>query len=223
MIRLLIADDQDLVRTGFRMIVEGEQDLHVVAEAADGRAAVNLARQHQPDVVLMDIQMPVTDGIQATRELTADADGPRVLILTTFDLDEYVYSALQAGASGFLLKDTKADQLVEAIRTIHAGDALLAPSVTRRLIAHFAAQQARPPSPSTLLAVLTGREREILTLIATGLSNQEISGKLYISEGTVKTHIGRIFTKLDLRDRAQAVIAAYDAGLVSPARTAIRK
>jgi DNA-binding NarL/FixJ family response regulator len=222
MIRLLIADDQDLVRTGFRMIVEGEQDLHVVAEAADGRAAVNLARQHQPDVVLMDIQMPVTDGIQATRELTADADGPRVLILTTFDLDEYVYSALQAGASGFLLKDTKADQLVEAIRTIHAGDALLAPSVTRRLIAHFAAQQARPPSPSTLLDVLTDREREILTLIATGLSNQEISGKLYISEGTVKTHIGRIFTKLDLRDRAQAVIAAYDAGLVSPARTASR-
>jgi DNA-binding NarL/FixJ family response regulator len=222
MIRLLIADDQDLVRTGFRMIVEGEQDLHVVAEAADGRAAVNLARHHQPDVVLMDIQMPVTDGIQATRELTAEPEGPRVLILTTFDLDEYVYCALEAGASGFLLKDTKADRLVEAIRTIHAGDALLAPSVTRRLIAHFAARRSRASTWSTRLDVLTDREREILTLIATGLSNQEISNQLYISEGTVKTHVGRIFSKLHLRDRAQAVIAAYDAGLVSPASAPTR-
>jgi len=215
-IRLLIADDQDLVRTGFRMIVEGEPDLHVVAEAADGRAAVGLARQHQPDVVLMDIQMPVADGIQATRELTADANGPKILILTTFDLDEYVYGALRAGASGFLLKDTRADQLVEAIRTIHSGDALLAPSVTRRLIGHFAAQPAQGPSIVPSLDALTGREVEILTLIATGLSNQEISQQLFISEGTVKTHIGRIFMKLNARDRAQAVIAAYDAGLVRP-------
>jgi DNA-binding NarL/FixJ family response regulator len=217
-IRLLIADDQDLVRTGFRMIVEGEPDLCVVAEAADGGAAVDLARQHQPDVVLMDIQMPTTDGIQATRELAAEADRPRVLILTTFDLDEYVFGALQAGASGFLLKDTKADVLVDAIRTIHAGDALLAPAITRRLIGHFVARQARPVSAPVSVDTLTHREREILTLIATGLSNQEISAHLYITEGTVKTHVGRIFTKLNVRDRAQAVIAAYDAGLVAPAQ-----
>jgi DNA-binding NarL/FixJ family response regulator len=160
--------------------------------------------------------MPVVDGINATRELTTDIDTPKVLILTTFDLDEYVYAALRAGASGFLLKDTKADRLVDAIRTVHAGDALLAPSVTRRLIGHFAAQPV-PQSTPTALDALTDREREILTLIATGLSNQEISAQLFISEGTVKTHVGRVFTKLDLRDRAQAVIAAYEAGLVTPA------
>lgn len=215
MIRVLIADDQDLVRTGLRMIVDGEPDLHVVADAADGRSAIDLTLQHRPDVVLMDIQMPGVDGIQATRELATVIDSPRVLILTTFDLDEYVYAALRAGASGFLLKDTKADRLTDGIRTVHAGDALLAPSVTRRLIGHFAAQ---PSARSTVPALdaLTGREREILTLIATGLSNQEISACLFITEGTVKTHVGRIFTKLDLRDRAQAVIAAYEAGLVTP-------
>ena len=216
MIRVLIADDQDLVRTGLRMIVDGEPDLQVVADAADGRSAVDLARQHNPDVVLMDIQMPGVDGIHATRELAADSDNPKVLILTTFDLDEYVFAALRAGASGFLLKDTKADRLVDAIRTVHAGDALLAPSVTRRLIGHFAAQPATP-STRPALDALTDRELEILTLIANGLSNQEISARLFISEGTVKTHVGRIFTKLDLRDRAQAVIAAYEAGLVTPA------
>jgi DNA-binding NarL/FixJ family response regulator len=216
MIRVLIADDQDLVRTGFRMIVDGEHDLEVVADAADGRRAVDLARQHRPDVVLMDIQMPVVDGISATRELTTDIDSPKVLILTTFDLDEYVYAALRAGASGFLLKDTKADRLVDAIRAVHAGDALLAPSVTRRLIGHFAAQTV-PQSAPAAVEMLTEREREILTLIATGLSNHEISAQLFISEGTVKTHVGRIFTKLDVRDRAQAVIAAYEAGLVTPA------
>ncbi len=216
MIRLLIADDQDLVRTGFRMIVEGEPDLTVVAEARDGREAVALARQHQPDVILMDIRMPVIDGIQATRDITRDSGGSRVLILTTFDLDEYVFDALRAGASGFLLKDAKADQLVEAIRTVHAGDALLAPTVTRRLVAHFLAQGPQPNNDSRL-EVLTDREREILVLIAKGLSNQEIGTALFISEGTVKTHVGRIFNKLDLRDRSQAVIAAYESGLVKAA------
>jgi DNA-binding NarL/FixJ family response regulator len=218
-IRLLIADDQDLVRTGFRMIVEGEPDLTVVAEARDGREAVSLASQHQPDVILMDIRMPVVDGIQATRDIAADRDGPRVLILTTFDLDEYVFDALRAGASGFLLKDAKADQLVEAIRTVHAGDALLAPTVTRRLVAHFLAQGAQQPRDDAQLEILTDREREILTLVAKGLSNREIGTALFISEGTVKTHIGRIFNKLDLRDRSQAVIAAYESGLVRPAAT----
>jgi DNA-binding NarL/FixJ family response regulator len=214
-IRLLIADDQDLVRTGFRVILDGEPDLAVVAEARDGREATALARQQRPDVILMDIRMPLVDGIEATRAILGDGGSSRVLILTTFDLDEYVYAALRAGASGFLLKDAKADHLIDAIRTVHAGDALLAPSVTRRLISHFLTAAPSDPVPVTL-DVLTSREREILTLIAKGLSNQEIGSTLFISEGTVKTHVGRIFAKLEVRDRAQAVITAYESGLVSP-------
>jgi DNA-binding NarL/FixJ family response regulator len=214
-IRLLIADDQDLVRTGFRVILDGEPDLAVVAEARDGREATALARQQRPDVILMDIRMPLVDGIEATRAILGDGGSSRVLILTTFDLDEYVYAALRAGASGFLLKDAKADHLIDAIRTVHAGDALLAPSVTRRLISHFLTAAPSDTVPVTL-DVLTSREREILTLIAKGLSNQEIGSTLFISEGTVKTHVGRIFAKLDVRDRAQAVITAYESGLVSP-------
>jgi DNA-binding NarL/FixJ family response regulator len=205
-----------LVRTGFRVILDGEPDLSVVAEARDGREAINLARQHRPDVVLMDIRMPVVDGIEATRDILGEGMTARVLILTTFDLDEYVYAALRAGASGFLLKDAKADHLIDAIHTVHAGEALLAPSVTRRLITHFL---STAPAPTTAaLDALTGREREILTLIAKGLSNQEIGLALFISEGTVKTHIGRIFAKLEVRDRAQAVITAYESGLVTPGR-----
>lgn len=215
MIRVLIADDQALVRTGFRMILDGEDDLQVVGEARDGQEAVELARRDGPDVVLMDVRMPIVDGIQATRELTASGEASKVLILTTFDLDEYVYSALAAGASGFLLKDVKASTLVDAVRTVHAGDALIAPSATRRLITRFVAQRPRPAS-SNPVSSLTPREREILTLVAKGLSNQEIAALTFISEGTVKTHVGRIFTKLDARDRVQAVIAAYDAGLVTP-------
>jgi DNA-binding NarL/FixJ family response regulator len=214
-IRLLIADDQDLVRTGFRVILDGEPDLAVVAEARDGREATALARQQRPDVILMDIRMPLVDGIEATRAILGDGGSSRVLILTTFDLDEYVYAALRAGASGFLLKDAKADHLIDAIRTVHAGDALLAPSVTRRLISHFLTAAPSDTVPVTL-DVLTSREREILTLIAKGLSNQEIGSTLFISEGTVKTHVGRIFAKLEVRDRAQAVITAYESGLVSP-------
>jgi DNA-binding NarL/FixJ family response regulator len=211
-IRLLIADDQDLVRTGFRAILEGETDLSVVAEARDGREATALARQHRPDVILMDIRMPL---VEATREILGSGLTSRVLILTTFDLDEYVYDALRAGASGFLLKDAKADHLIDAIRTVHAGEALLAPTVTRRLISHFLTA-APSRSTSTTLDALTDREREILIQIAKGLSNQEIGRALFISEGTVKTHIGRIFAKLDVRDRAQAVITAYESGLVTP-------
>ncbi len=216
MIRVLIADDQELVRTGFRLILQGEPDIDVVGEAADGAAAVRLAQQAAPDVVLMDIRMPVLDGIAATRELTREDSLVRVVILTTFDLDDYVYSALAAGASGFLLKDVKASVLADAIRTAHRGEALLAPSVTKRLIARFVAQ--RPVEPATTAAVdaLTDREREVLTLIARGLSNADIAAALVVSPATVKTHVSRIFAKLDVRDRAQAVIAAYNTGLVSP-------
>lgn len=214
MIRVLIADDQDLVRTGFRLILTGEPDLDVVGEASDGSAAARLAAQLEPDIVLMDIRMPVLDGIAATRQILRTRAETRVVILTTFDLDEYVYDALAAGASGFLLKDVKAASLAEAIRTVHAGDALLAPSVTRRLVERFVSQQpAVTVTPSTV-AALTDREREVLVLIARGLSNSDIANALFLSSATVKTHIGRIFTKLEVRDRAQAVIAAYNAGLV---------
>jgi DNA-binding NarL/FixJ family response regulator len=216
-IRVLIADDQELVRTGFRMILQAEPDLHIVAEARDGQEAVALVGRTRPDVVLLDIRMPVLDGIQATAALAASAHNPKVLILTTFDLDEYVYGALTAGASGFLLKDVKAAVLADAIRTVHAGDALLAPSATRRLIAQFIARQPRPRPSSPAVESLTARERDILALIAKGLSNQEIAAASFIGEGTVKTHVGRIFAKLNVRDRAQAVIAAFDAGLAMPA------
>jgi DNA-binding NarL/FixJ family response regulator len=216
---VLLADDQVLVRTGLRMIIDDEADLDVVGEAADGHEAISRAQQLRPDVVLMDIRMPGLDGISATREiLRRPGVAGRVLILTTFDADEHVYSALAAGASGFLLKDTKADVLTDAIRTVHAGDALLAPGVTRRLVARFVAagRGAVPDDRAARLGVLTAREREVLVMVARGLSNHEIAQILVLSEATVKTHLGRIFTKLDLRDRAQAVVLAYETGLVTP-------
>jgi len=217
--RCLIADDQAMVREGFAAVLDSQPGLLVVGQAADGADAVRQSRQLEPDVVLMDVRMPVMDGLQATRQIlgaAASPDRPRVLMLTTFDLDEYVYEALRAGASGFLLKDATAAELIHAVRVVAAGDALLAPSVTRRLIADFARQPrpARPLPPS--LGALTQRETEVLRLIAHGLSNTEISSTLVIAEQTTKTHIGRILAKLDLRDRAQAVVLAYETGLVAP-------
>jgi DNA-binding NarL/FixJ family response regulator len=217
-IRVLLADDQALIRTGFRLILASEPGLEVVGEAADGRQAIDLARRVRPDVVLMDIRMPNVDGVEATRALAGPGiqDPVKVLILTTFDLDEYVVEALQAGASGFLLKDTPPEELVHAIHVVASGDALLAPSVTRRLLDRFASQrlphQRLPPG----LADLTERELEVLKLIARGLSNAEIAEALVLGETTVKTHVSRILSKLDLRDRVQAVVAAYEAGLVQP-------
>jgi len=223
MISCLIADDQAMVREGFGALLAAQPGITVTGLAADGAEAVRLARQLRPSVVLMDVRMPVLDGLQATRELLkdhADQDGPKVLMLTTFDLDEYVYEALRAGASGFLLKDAPAAELTRAVRVVAAGDALLAPSVTRRLIADFA---KRPPARGTVTATLgppqsplTPREEEVLTLIARGLSNAEISDTLVIAEQTTKTHVGRILMKLQLRDRAQAVVFAYESGLVTP-------
>lgn len=212
MIRVLIVDDQPVVRAGFETILGNEPDIEVVGTAGDGAEAVARAREAKPDVVLMDVRMPNMDGIQATERL-AGGD-VRVLILTTFDLDEYVYGALRAGASGFLLKDVPRDELVRAVRTVAAGDALLAPSVTRRLIAEFA--QRTPPLEPPTLDALTPREREVLELIAKGMSNTEIGEHLFIGEATVKTHVGNILMKLALRDRVQAVIVAYEAGLVRP-------
>jgi len=214
-IRILIADDQALVRTGFRVIVGAEPDLEVVGEASDGREAVEAVRTLRPDVVLMDIRMPGGDGIDATRRLTHEHPTSRVLILTTFDVDEYVYEALRAGASGFLLKDAGADELLHAIRVIAAGDALLSPSITRRLIADFAKRPARSERPAAL-ADLTARELEVLRLLARGLSNSEIATELVVGDATVKTHVARIFAKLDVHDRAQAVVLAYESGLVEP-------
>jgi DNA-binding NarL/FixJ family response regulator len=217
-IRVLVADDQTLVRAGFRVLVESAPDLEVVGEAGDGVEAVELARRELPDVVLMDIRMPVMDGLEATRRIVAldRAEGIRVLVLTTFDLDEYVYEALQAGASGFLLKDTPPADLLAAIRVVAAGDALLAPGVTRRLIAEF----ARRPEPSAVapaaLAALTDREREVLALVARGLSNAEIAELLVVSGATAKTHVSRVLAKLGARDRAQLVMLAYETGLVTP-------
>jgi DNA-binding NarL/FixJ family response regulator len=217
-IRLLIVDDQVLVRTGFRMILEAEPDLEIVGEAANGEEAVAEARRLRPDVVLMDIRMPRMDGVEATRQLaTRDADGLRVLILTTFDLDEYVLEALRAGASGFLLKDVPPEDLIDAIRVVADGDALIAPSVTRRLLDRFA--ELSPPVERTAPAgmnQLTEREVEVLRQMARGLSNAEIAGELYVSETTVKTHVGRVLMKLGLRDRVQAVVLAYESGLVQP-------
>jgi DNA-binding NarL/FixJ family response regulator len=218
MISCLIADDQAMVREGFGALLAAQPGISVAGLAADGAEAVRLARQVRPDVVLMDVRMPVLDGLAAARQLLAGDGGPKVLMLTTFDLDEYVYEALRAGASGFLLKDAPTAELVHAVRVVAAGDALLAPSVTRRLIADFA---KRPPPASAAsqrgpLSELTPREAEVLTLIARGMSNAEISETLVIAEQTTKTHVGRILMKLQLRDRAQAVVFAYESGLITP-------
>jgi DNA-binding NarL/FixJ family response regulator len=218
-IRVLVVDDQALLRGSFRLLVESAPGMIVVGEAANGTEAVLLARDAHPDVVLMDVRMPAMDGIQATREICARSSA-RVLILTMFDLDEFVYAALRAGASGFLLKDTPPTELLSAISIVARGDALLAPAITRRLIADFARiPESAPPRPP-VLNDLTQREREVLTLVARGLSNTEISSQLCVSLPTVKTHVGRLLSKLCARDRAQLVIAAYEAGLVSPARSA---
>jgi DNA-binding NarL/FixJ family response regulator len=218
-IRVLLCDDQALVRSGFRMILEARPGLQVVGEAEDGAQAVRLAAQTQPDVILMDVRMPHLDGVEATRQIVAAGSPARILVLTTYDLDEYVYAAIRAGASGFLLKDVQPAQLAEAIRVIAAGDALLAPSVTRRLLGQFArtlpGPRASRASPAALSA-LTERETEVLRLLAAGLSNAELAGRLYISEATVKSHVSSLLRKLGLRDRVQAVILAYDTGLVTP-------
>ncbi|MEU4246479.1 response regulator transcription factor [Amycolatopsis sp. NPDC026612] len=216
MIRVLLVDDQRLVRAGFRSILDGEDDIAVVAEAADGREALQAAHEHHPDVVLMDIRMPVLDGLAATRHLLEDPGvHTKVVILTTFDLDEDVYGALRAGASGFLVKDTEPEELIHAVRVVARGDALLAPSITRRLIAEFAARVTRPV-PSPALDRLTGREREVLTLVAAGLSNDEIARELTLSPATAKTHVSRIMTKTGTHDRAQLVVLAYESGAVTP-------
>jgi DNA-binding NarL/FixJ family response regulator len=217
-IRVVIADDQTLVHAGFRVLLESDPDIEVVGEAANGAVAVELARAHMPDVILMDVRMPVMDGIEATRRIAGSEEtaNVRVLILTTFDLDEYVYEALRAGASGFLLKDTEPTELLEAVRVVARGDALLAPTVTRRLIAEFASR----PEPQRIvpddLAALIEREREVLALIARGLSNDEIAETLVVSPATAKTHVSRVMGKLDARDRAQLVVIAYESGLVQP-------
>jgi DNA-binding NarL/FixJ family response regulator len=218
-IRLLVADDQELVRAGFAAVLTTQADFDVVAEAANGREAVRLARAHRPDVILMDVRMPVLDGIAATRELCADrASTARVLVLTTFDLDEYVLAALRAGASGFLLKDTPREALYAAVRTVAAGEALLAPSVTRRLIERHL-RLADPPAELTArLDRLTGREREVLMHIARGLSNADIATKMYLGEATVRTHVGHVFAKIGARDRAQAVVFAYESGHIHPGK-----
>jgi DNA-binding NarL/FixJ family response regulator len=219
-VRIVVADDHDVVRSGFASLLDTQPDLSVVGTAPDGLEAVRLGRELEPDVVLMDVRMPGLDGIQATRQLTAHGShAPRILILTTFDLDEYVYEALRAGASGFLLKDVTAETLFHAVRVIAAGDALLAPGITRRLISEFAAradQQHSPSSPFPGLAELTPRETEVLRLIAEGLSNAEIASRLVVTEETVKTHVSRVLGKLGLRDRTQAVVLAYETGLVVP-------
>ncbi len=214
MIRVLIADDQSLVRTGFRLILSGEADIEVVGEAGDGAEAIAIARETQPDVVLMDVRMPGVDGIEATRALVTREAGPRVLVLTTFDLDDVVYDALRAGASGFLLKDAPEERLLTAIRVVAEGGSLFAPSVTRRLIEEFS-RRARP-SPPAAVDELTPREVEVLKLVAQGLSNGEIAALLVVSEHTVKTHVAHLLRKLDLRDRTQAVVTAYESGLVKP-------
>jgi DNA-binding NarL/FixJ family response regulator len=209
-----VVDDQEVVRAGFSALLDTQPDFTVVGTARDGAEAVALCREQRPDVVLMDVRMPVMDGIAATGAITAAAGAPRVLVLTTFDLDEHVYDALSAGASGFLLKDVTAERLFDGVRVVAAGEALLAPTVTRRLIAEFARQRPRPPSGP--LRALTPRETDVLRLIAEGLSNPEIADRLVVSEETVKTHFSRILAKLGLRDRTQAVVAAYESGLVVP-------
>jgi DNA-binding NarL/FixJ family response regulator len=214
MITVLIVDDQAMVRGGLRLILEAEDDINVIAEAENGEEGVRLARRETPDVVLMDVRMPVMDGLEATRQITEQIERTRVIVLTTFDLDEYVYGALRNGASGFLLKDADGDQLVEAVRVIASGDALIAPSVTRRLISEFADRPALAEIKG--IDELTEREVEVLGLVAKGLANSEIGETLFISESTVKTHVSHILTKLQLRDRVQAVVAAYESGLATP-------
>jgi DNA-binding NarL/FixJ family response regulator len=213
MIRVVLVDDDALIREGLRMIIDQAGDLEVVATAGNGEEALSIAAEHRPDVILMDVRMPVLDGIEATGRITNAEGAPRVIMLTTFELDEYVFEALRAGASGFLLKRTEPEQLVEAIRVVAGGEALLSPSVTRRLIEEFT---RRPQTGSgERLTMLTDREREVLVLIARGLSNQELAEQLFIADNTVKTHVKRIFTKLGARDRAQAIVIAYESGLVS--------
>jgi DNA-binding NarL/FixJ family response regulator len=216
MIRVLIADDQGMVRSGFTILLNAQPDIEVVGEAVNGEEAVTKAAELRPDVVLMDVRMPVLDGLRATRQVTAYEDPPKVLVLTTFDLDDHVYEALRAGASGFLLKDASAQELSHAVRVVAAGDALIAPAVTRRLIAEFARMGA-PRGPDARRAEgLTDRETEVLGLVARGMSNAEIAAKLVVAEQTVKSHVGRIFMKLELRDRTQAVVYAYETGLIRP-------
>jgi DNA-binding NarL/FixJ family response regulator len=217
-IRIVVADDHQVVRTGFAALLDTQPDFAVVGTACDGAEAVRICRELRPDIVLMDVRMPGTDGIDATRQLAGTpGGGPRILILTTFDLDEYVYDALCAGASGFLLKDVTAERLFDAVRVIAAGEALLAPTVTRRLISEFTRQRPAPGGrPTTALTTLTPRETQVLQLVAKGLSNPEIAARLVVTEETVKTHVSRVLTKLGLRDRTQAVVAAYESGLVTP-------
>jgi DNA-binding NarL/FixJ family response regulator len=221
-IRVLLADDQSLVRAGFRMILKAEAGIEVVGEAGDGAEAVAQARELAPDVVLMDIRMPILDGIEATRRVVVDETSPRVLVLTTFDLDEYVYGALRAGASGFLLKDAPEEQLVSAIRVIATGGSLFAPSVTRRLIEEFTRRDGGAVPPPEI-DTLTAREVDVLRLVARGLTNAEIAAELVVSEHTVKTHVAHILQKLGLRDRTQAVVVAYESGLVRPGDATLRE
>jgi DNA-binding NarL/FixJ family response regulator len=222
-IRVVLADDQALLRKGFRMILEAEEDITIIGEAADGLAAIRLVELYEPDVVLMDVRMPSLDGIEATRSITASGSLSHVLILTTFDLDEYAFSALRAGASGFLLKDVPPDQLAHAIRTVARGDAVVSPRVTKRLLEEYAHQLPDLSDPAqesgalpTVLSGLTGRETEVLIAVAEGLSNVEIAERLYVSEATVKSHVGRVLAKLGLRNRVQAVVLAFQTGLVRP-------
>jgi DNA-binding NarL/FixJ family response regulator len=217
-IRVLLADDQALIRAGFRVLIDVAEDLQVVGEAVDGAQAVDLARRERADVVLMDIRMPGVDGLEATRRISADDDlaGVKIIILTTFESDEYVYRAIRAGASGFLVKDTEPGDLIQAVRVVARGDALLSPSVTRRLITDIASRPEQPRPDRRVLAVLTDREREVMGLVAEGLSNDEIAGRLFLSPLTSKTHVSRIMTKLNARDRAQLVVIAYEQGLVVP-------
>jgi len=214
-IRVVVVDDQELMRVGFRMVLGAQADIDVVGEAGDGAQAVKMAAELRPDVVLMDVRMPVLDGVEATKRIVADGTA-RVLVMTTFDLDEYVYAALQGGASGFLLKDTQPGHLVSALRAVASGDAVVSPSVTRRLLDRFVGSGGSPMRDTAELDVLTDREREVLVLIAKGMSNLEIAEALFLSEATVKTHVGRILAKLELRDRVQAVVLAYETGLARP-------
>jgi DNA-binding NarL/FixJ family response regulator len=218
-IRVLLADDQAMVRAGFAMILDAQPDIQIVGEAEDGEHAVAEADRLAPDVIVMDIQMPRLDGVSATRAIARRTDTARVLMVTTFDIDDYVFQALRAGASGFLLKNAPPEELVRAVRVVAAGDSLLAPRVTTRLIEAFCKQPAQPPAPPPELEQLTTREREVLTLVAQGLSNREIAERLIVSHGTVRTHVARILMKLDLRDRVQAVVLAYETGIITPGNT----